>query len=224
MLTFFGLLILATTIVGGAFTIDSLRRARTRRDEDGELEAVERRLIAAGELPDPAGPTGTMYTSASVADVEPPVDARIVELTIDPTLTTADVATAVEHVAPGVGSLVSFAAAADDTRMRTSVQLRELEAAEAEAYDEAPAQEERLYYAAFELRWQAMLTDFEVGTRAVRRVNAEHHASVGEHTCTLCMVGVQEISDEFQQIVTRVEAEHTGEIPRADLNRMLATR
>lgn len=228
-------LITLTIAVTGGITLDSRYRVRrARQDEADDLEAVRLRLVDAGELP-PDDTGGGIYrsrhaytsaaaTAVEVVDVAPPVDARIVELTVDPTLTAVDVATAVEHVAPGVGSLASFAATVDDTRMRTSAQLRELQVAEEAAWAEAPAQEERLYYAAFELRWQAMLTDFEVGTRAVRRVTAQHHASVGEHTCTLCMVGVQEISDEFHQIVVRVEAQHTGEIPAATMRRILANR
>ena len=219
-------------ILGAIIGLD-IRRNR-RRDIDDDLEAARLRLLAAGEDVDgtgggntpgrEGGSGGNIYVSASVAvvDMGPPDDVRIIRMTTDPAYTAEDVTTAVEHVAPGVGSLASFAATVEDTRMRTSAQVRELEAAEIEAYAEAPAQEERLYYAAFELRWQAMLTDFEVGTRAVRRANTRHHASVGENTCVLCMVGVQEISDEFRQIVTRVESTDTGEISRADLNRMLA--
>lgn len=235
MLIFLGISAVLCAIGALLLRTDAGRRAA--RDEADELEAVRLRLVAAGEVvgdtavhdcndhdcndhepyPGPGG-RGTVYTSSAA-----PVDEWMVKaVTVDPTLTAADVATAVEHVAPGVGSMASFAAAVEDTRMRTSAQLHELQAAEEAAYAEAPEQEDRLFFADFRRKMEAAFTDFTVGTRkAAQWVNRFHD---GEHyaNCEHCARVHDVHSDEYAMIVADREGTDTREIPRADLRAMLA--
>lgn len=232
MWIFLGLIALAFGAVGGTITIDA-RRARRGTHRAGtsaaELAAARARLLAAGEDVDAIGSLGggvyvsSAATRVDVVDIEPPADARMVKLIIDPTLTEADVVTAVAHVAPGVGSLASFAATVDDTRMRTPSQLRELEAAEVEAYAVAAEEEERILFATFNRRMNAALAQFDDATRRADQWEAYQHRG-NEDVCEHCHRAVRETSDEFQQIVARVETESTREISRADLRRMFATR
>jgi hypothetical protein len=217
------LIVLAVSGTLGAVAATGARR-HARRAEADDLEAVRLRLIDAGELP--AAPThpGTgrrsAMTAVGVAEVTP-VDARIVKLVVDPTLTDADVATAVEHVAPGVGSLASFAATVEDTRMRTPSQVKELQVAELAAYAYAEEEEERRLFADYNRRMNAALARFDTATRRADQWEAYQHRG-NEDACAHCHRAVKENSDEFRTIVARIEAEHTGEISREDIDAMYA--
>jgi hypothetical protein len=164
-----------------------------------------------------------VYRSAvpAVVEVAPvePVDVWMVKaMTVDPTLTAADVATAVEHVAPGVGSMASFAAAVEDTRMRTSVQLRELQAAELEAYAMAPAEDDRLFFAGFARRMESAFTRFDQATARVDQWQAYQHQD-NEHQCVHCLRAVKETSDEHKLIRS---LDDTGAISQADIDALYA--
>jgi hypothetical protein len=223
VLTFLGISAVLCVIGGVLLRADAGRRAA--RDEADDLEAVRQRLVAAGEDVDaidassPVG--GTVYRSAAVA-IEPPVDARLAELVIDPTLTAVDVETAVEHVAPGVGSLTSFAATVEDTRMRTSAELRELHEAEEAAYAEAPAQDDRLFFADFNRRMEAAFTDFAVGTRRVARFASRFHGDEHYADCAHCAEALHEHSDEYAQIVADRESTDTGQFSEDEIRAILA--
>ncbi len=226
-------ILLGTAVVLTGFIKFDARQAR-RRAETDDLDAVEARLRAAGELPAPAAHDcndhepyargGTVYTSSAtnaveVVDTAVPVDVWMVKaVTVDPTLTAADVATAVEHVAPGVGSVASVAAVAEDTRMRTSAQLRELQAAELEAYAEAPAQEDRLFFAAYDRQMARALTRFDEATARVDQWEAYQHRD-NEHECAHCRRAVKENSDEYKLIRS---LDDTGSISRADIDALYA--
>jgi hypothetical protein len=203
MWIFLSLLTLLFGAVGGAITVDS--RRRTTRDEADDLEAARLRLVAAGEDPDAPGvpSVGTVYTSRHAVDTAPP-------LVIDPTV--------VEHVAPGAGSLTSFAATVEDTRMRTSAELKELHAAEIAAYGDAPAEEERLFFAGFERRMGAALARFDEATGRVDQWEAYQHRD-NEHECKHCRRAVKENSDEYKLIRSR---DDTGTISRADIEALYA--
>jgi uncharacterized membrane protein len=139
-------------------------------------------------------------------------------VTVDPTLTAADVATAVEHVAPGVGSLASFATAPEDTRMRTTAELHELRHAEEEAYGEASAQEERLFFADFNRRLDRALATFDQATVRADNWAAYQHQD-NEHECAHCHRAVKETSDEYRLIRS---LDDTGAISRADIEALYA--
>lgn len=214
-----GLIVAAVLFVTAAIGIDARRRpARERNDE---LEFTRLRPLAEGvdvhdcNAHEPYGPAGTVYTSSAVTAVEvvpiePPADAWMVKVVVDPTLSELDVVTAVEHVAPGVGSMTSFAATVEDTRMRTSAEVRELEAAEAAAYAMAPAENDRLFFAAFNTAIEAAFTDFAVGTRAVRRWENQFHGDVHYANCGHCAEVHHVHSDEYQQIVSDRVGTDTG--------------
>lgn len=212
-----------------AITIDA-RTRRPARERADEIEAAGLRLLADGvdiHAIDASGPArGTVYTSsAAVHDrnehepYAPLSDVWMVKaVTVDPTLTATDVATAVEHVAPGVGSMASFAAAMEDTRMRTSAQLRELQAAELEAYAEALAQEDRLFFAAYDRRMARELARFDEATARVDQWEAYQHRD-NEHECVHCRRAVKETSDEYRLIRS---LDDTGAISRADIDALYA--
>jgi hypothetical protein len=213
MLIFFSLAVL---LVGVAIATD--KRRRVTRDEADDLEAARLRLVAAGEDPDavhayrtsrystdvtvPVEPT--VYTSRHAIDTAPP------PVVIDPTV--------VEHVAPGAGSLTSFAATVEDTRMRTSAQLKELQAAEVAAYEAAPAEEDRLFFAGFEQRMGAALARFDEATGRVDQWEAYQHRD-NEHECPHCLQAVKETSDEYRLIRS---LDDTGAISRAEIAALYA--
>jgi hypothetical protein len=197
----------------GAVKVDARRRRKHAAQEAADdLEAARLRLVSAGEDPDGIAvwtygpPAGTVYGTPVVAEPEP--------LVIDPTV--------VEHVAPGAGSLVSFAEAQQDTAMRTSVEAAELHAAEEAAYEAREDEEVRLLMADFDRQMCAALTDFAVGTRKVDRWLHAHHDGASAADCKHCAEAVQEISDEFAQIVAEREATDTGPMNiRAELDALL---
>jgi len=218
VLTFLGISAVLCAIGAALLRVDAGRRVA--RDKTDELEAVRLRLLAAGEDVDaidassPVG--GTVYRSAAV-------DVWMVKAVADePTLTAADVATAVEHVAPGVGSMASFAVAVEDTRMRTSAELRELHEAEEAAYAEAPEQEERLFFADFNRRMEAAFTDFAVGTRRVARFASRFHGDEHYADCAHCAEALHEHSDEYAQIVADRESTDTGQFSKDEIRAILA--
>lgn len=238
MLIFLGLIVLACAAVGGALHLGA--RRRIRREAADDLEAAGLRLAAAGEIADVhdcnahkpythiAWGKGTVYTSSAATAVEvvptgPPIDVWMVKaVTVDPTLTATDVATAVEHVAPGVGSMASFAAAVEDTRMRTSAQLRELHEAEEAAYAEASERGERLFFAEFDRRMEAAFTDFAVGTRHVARWADRFHDGAHYANCEHCARVHDVHSDEYALIVADRAGTDTGVFSLAELRAELA--
>lgn len=194
-------LLTSLTAVGTAVAFDA--RHRARRAAADAYDAAHCRLAAAGELP----VTGTVYMSAAAVP-----DERIAVMTVDPTLSAADVATAVEHVAPGVGSLASFAAVAYDTaQMRTGAEQQEIDAVYDAAHDE-------------DVRWD-MDHAFSVDSDEARASRAawaaidawveKYHGKTHYASCVHCAETLHVHSDEYATIVRRVESEHTGEISRA---------
>jgi hypothetical protein len=194
-------LLISLAAVGTAVAIDA--RYRARRDADDAYDAVTARLAAAGELP----ATGTVYTSAAAV----PPDVRLAEIAADPELTEADVVTAVKHVAPGVGSLASFAAVAYDTaQMRTGAERHEIDAVYDAAHDEDVRRDLDLAFA--EAAESSRDTWAAIDAWVERYHGKTHYAS-----CVHCAETLHVHSDEYAQIVHRVESEHTGEISRAAL-------
>jgi hypothetical protein len=160
-------------------------------------------------------PPAPAHTSAHTP--APALDARTAELVIDPTLKAADVAQMVEHVAPGPGSVVSVAAVAEDTRLRGPRATAELEAAEAEAHDEALVRD----FAGFD---QAMADAFARLDRLQWRQAAWSfyvHAADG-HACPHCTEAVTELTGEYQELTARVLAESTQAMDLRELRAALA--
>lgn len=228
MLIFFGFLTLLLGALGGVLHLDGRHRtARDAQERADELEAARLRLVANGEDPDApavfaaAAPASNVYTSRHAVDTTPPTgraavvdeafDQRTAILVVDPTLSVADVATIVEHVEHGTGSIRSIAAVSYDTReMRTAVEQRELDV----AYDEAYAEDtERTFNGLVAGLWSTVDNAWPLIDAWVNRYHGdEHYAS-----CVHCAEALHVQSDEYAQIVARVEAEHTGEISRTAL-------
>ncbi len=219
-LTFVLMFGLAGTL-GIILTADT-RRRRAREDADA-LEAARLRLVAAGEDPDAPhvfttgrhradGTGGTVYGTPAV------LDKRTAALVVDPTLTRQDVTTAIEHVAPGVGSVASVAAAARDTRMRTAAEQARLEADWDAAIDEVEKQEVRLFMADFDRQLSKALAAFGQATVRVGNWEAYQHRD-NEHECEHCQRAVKETSDEYRLIRS---LDDTGAISRADIEALYA--
>lgn len=156
------------------------------------------------------------------ADRPPVLDDRTAHmLTVDPTLRPADVAAIVEQVAPGAGSVASVAAAVIDTRLRTSEMVTELTAAEEAAYAEEAERAERRFFAVFNLHMDQAVQRFQHGTGRADMWLCYLHD--GRTECTACATALAHVSDEFRQIVGRVEREDTQEIDVRELRRELAT-
>lgn len=223
-LTVITLLLLSLAVAFALYALNVAGKRRAVREEADDLEAARLRLVDAGEDPDApyvfAGtgggnrPVGKVYASRHAADTTPvaeSLDERTAVLVVDPTLTAADVATIVEHVEPGVGSLASFAATACDTvTMRTGAEQRELEAVYDAAHDENTVRD---LDASIGDLWGAHSNVWATIDAWVERYHGKTHYA----SCVHCAETLQVQSDEYAQIVTRVEAEHTGEISRAAL-------
>lgn len=206
MLIFLGTAFILALCIGGAVITDT--RRRTRQEQADDLEAARLRLLDEGvdihAIEASGPPQGTVYTSTAVMEAP---------LVVDPTV--------VEHVAPGVGSLTSFAVTADDTRMRTSAQLRELEAAEAAAYAEAPAHNDRLFFVDFEAGMEKALAEAGDAWALIDAWVARYHD--GEHyaNCVRCAEVHDVHSDEYALIVTDRESADTGVFSAAELDAMI---
>lgn len=181
-----------------------------------ELEFARLRLAAEGvdvdDLPAYVPPTDWRV------DDETTFEERTARLVVDPTLSATDVAAAIEHIEPGIGSVASFVEARNDTRMRTSAERLELQRAEEAAYAEREEQEVRLMMADFDRAMHAALTDFAICTRVVRKAEAVH--ADGVDACPHCRAAVEEISQEFALMVAAAEETPTGAYSRSDLRAM----
>jgi len=193
---------------------DHLRFLRITADEEamrgwrgtGQYPATLYRSMTVSPLP-PA----SAYTPAPV------LDERTAQLVVDPTLKAADVAQLVEHVAPGPGSVVSVAAITEDTRLRGPRATAELEAAEAEAHDEALVRD----FAGFD---QAMADAFARLDRLQWRQAAWSfyvHAADG-HACPHCTEAVTELTGEYRELTARVLSESTQAMDLRELRAALA--
>lgn len=228
MLIFSILLALLSAVVGGTIAADTRRRRTAlERDEADDLEAARLRLVAAGEDPDaPAVFTGraaavymsrqhtTLIGDHPTTETEP-LDARTAVLVVDPTLSATEVAQVIEHVEPGAGSLASFAATACDTReMRTHAEQHHLET----VYDTAHDEDIRRDLSAAFARHEDDSADVwaTIDAWVERYHGSEHYAD-----CVHCAEWTHEQSDEYAQLVARVEGEHTREIPRVDVRALL---
>lgn len=226
MLMILGVTAFLCAAAGAALHLDAGRR--TAREEADDLEAARLRLVDAGEDPNDVGVHDcTVYTSSAataveVVPIEPPADAWMVKVVADPTLTHLDVVTAVEHVASGVGSLASFAATVEDTRMRTSAEVRELRAAELEAYAAAPAEEDRLFFAGFERRMDRALASFEWATARVDNWAAYLHTAEDGADCEHCHRALRQHSDEFALLLADRTGTDTGVYSLVELRAELA--
>lgn len=210
------IVVLAT--IGAAVAIDTrLRKARADQEQADILEAARLRLKAEGvdvdAVLDGTG-GGNVYASRHAAAT---FEDRTAVLVVDPTLSATDVADMVEHIAPGVGSVASFVAAVEDTRMRTAAEVAELHAAEEAAYAEAPAQDDRLFFAQFEAGLEAALTGAQRAWTLIDAWVERYHGDVHYAACEHCEEALHEQSDEYAQLVGRIESEHTGEISMAAL-------
>lgn len=109
-----------------------------------------------------------------------------------------------DYTAYGIGSVVSLAAIAEDTKLRGPVALAILHRAEEQAYAEAEQRE----FAAFD----AAVAD---GLARIDRLQANWgwsfyaHDDAGAH-CPACRDAVEEVSGEYRDLVARVLAEPTG--------------
>ena len=223
-LTVITLILLSIAVAVGLVVADRAGKRRAAREEADELEAARLRLVEAGEDPDApeifAGtgggnrPGGKVYASRHAADTAPPaepLDKRTAVLVVDPTLTATEVATIVEHVEPGAGSLASLAATVCDTReMRTGAEERHLAEVYEAAHDENTVRD--LDAATGDL-WSAHEDVWAAIDAWVERYHGKTHYA----SCVHCAETLHEHSDEFAQLVSRVESEHTGEISRAAL-------
>ncbi len=234
----FGLILGATLMAAGAATLAfyaarwlgaTVRANRARTDEADQMEAARLRLLNDGVDVDSLADLDRLIAVHNErvraghpdrTDLIVDMDDRTAELVIDPTLTVLDVRTAAEHVAPGVGSLASFAAVRDDTRMRTAAERAELEHAWDEALAEVEEQEVRLFMADFDRAMHAALTDFTVGTRRVSRAAAAHDADVDQ--CQHCRAALEEVSAEFAALVELADSTPTGAMSRRDLEAIWA--
>lgn len=223
-LTVITLLFLSAFVALALWGLSTAGKRRAAQVEADDLEAARLRLVAAGEDPDapyvfipPAD--GTVYTSRHAVDTAPepePLDERTAVLIVDPALTAAEVATIVEHVEPGAGSLASFAATACDTReMRTGTEERHIAEVYEAAHDENTVRD---LAAATGTLWTAHADVWAVIDAWVERYHGETHYA----TCVHCAETLHVQSDEYAQIVTRVEGEHTGEISKADIEALYA--
>lgn len=147
------------------------------------------------------------------------VDERTAEVLAAPDLTAHDLIGVVEQVAPGTGSLGSFTAAVEDTKMRTSVELAALHAAEVEAYDAIEAEEVRLFMAGFDRAVGAALDAFDAATGRVDMWAYYLHES-GTDGCPRCEQAVHEVSAEHKKIVSGYD---TGAYDLTDLRTSLRT-
>lgn len=239
MLMILGVTAFLCAAAGAALHLDAGRR--TAREEADDLEAARLRLVDAGEDPNDVGVhdcnaheprregrfgpgmyTSSAATAVEVVPIEPPADAWMVKVVADPTLTHLDVVTAVEHVASGVGSLASFAATVEDTRMRTSAEVRELRAAELEAYAAAPAEEDRLFFAGFERRMDRALASFEWATARVDNWAAYLHTAEDGADCEHCHRALRQHSDEFALLLADRTGTDTGVYSLVELRAELA--
>lgn len=204
--------------IGAILALDS--RRRRDRDAADELEAARLRLTAAGEDPDAAtvfqGPTSGVYTSRHAVDTTPPLDQRTTAIVVDPTLTADEVADVIEHIAPGAGSLSSFAAASYDTaQMRTGAELHEIEV----AYDEAFRENvERTFNTAVGGWWKTVDNAWDLIDAWVAKYHGEEHYA----NCVHCAEVHQVHSDEYALIVEQRIHTHTGEISKADIEALYA--
>jgi len=148
-----------------------------------------------------------------------PLDERTAVLAVDPTLKPAEVVEMVEHVAHGAGSVVSTAAMAVSTHLRTPAQQAELEAAWDEALLEVPLREaeaeERAFFAEFRGRLNVAVGTFRAATARADHWLAYLHDD--ETECPSCAVALGEISSEYRKLT-----EHTGEMSRRELAELLA--
>lgn len=208
-LTVITLLFLSAFVTLALWGLSTAGKRRAAQIEADDLEAARLRLVAAGEDPDAVHDcnthepyahttwhTGTVYASAAAA--EPVAE---------------DVAA---HVEEGAGSLTSLAATASDTReMRTGAEARHL----AEVYDAAHDEDiRRDLSAAFASHEGDNADVWAVIDAWVERYHGETHYA----TCVHCAETLHVQSDEYAQIVTRVEGEHTGEISKADIEALYA--
>jgi len=192
-------------LIGLALAVRSRQAARQDRADD--LEAARLRLLADG---------------VDVYDLPVPSwDGRTQALAVDPTLRRTEVAEMVAHVAPGAGSVASLAHTTQDTRIRSAGQLAELREAEEAAYAEAATREDREFFARFDLVMSVALAGFR--ERTVRADNWLHYVHDDACAdCPHCTAALHEVSDEYAQIVRRVEAQDTGVFSRAELAELLA--
>ncbi len=210
--------------IGGAVTIES--RRRTARDTADDLEAARLRLLAAGEDVDGIGGArprpGTVYASRIAAAAHTaPADQRIADIADDPGLTADDVATAVEHVAPGVGSLASFARVASDTReMRTNAEQHEMDAVYDAAHNEDIRRDMDRAFAG------SADDDVAKASRAAwAAIDAwveKYHGAVHYADCIHCLRVHDEHSDEYALIVADRVNTDTGAWDVRELRAALA--
>lgn len=207
----------ATIVAGVAVAFIVADARKRRRQAAAEADEAAYRLFAAQDLAE--YPPGLTWSSnRAVADSMAALDERTAALVIDPTLSAADVATAIEHVAPGVGSLTAFAAALPDTSTtRTPTEVRRLDEAWAPAHEEHADRLEREFFLEFDTAMEAALTDWAVGTRVVEKWQARHH---DDDRCPICEEILHEITDEHRHIVSTYP---TGAYPLVVDLRKLAT-
>lgn len=208
-------------VVSVALAVLTVKRRRYRR-WSGEVAALRRavadeqadRARAARIADDDRLHGWPVSTNLDDPDRTMPVPRALV---VDPVLE-ALAADVVEHVRPGVGSLVGLADAVADTfECRTPAEQRHLMAVWDEAQEEREARTFVDMFADFDDAMHAALTDFAVGTRAVDRLDHDPNG------CPCCWAAVQEVSDEYALLVQRALDTPTGQYSLAQLEAMLSS-
>jgi hypothetical protein len=218
-----GLVILAVVGIGAGVLAARRRKpgdtwANGASPADAEDEARRIRILtddrehsfATWLVPLPVQPD--MRTSEERARGVAPFDGGSADVATDPALRPAERTEVLEHVAPGAGSVASVAALGEDTKLRGPLALAALERAEVAAYAEAEQRAVDSYFTGLD----AALDRFRAAT--VRADNWLYYLH-GDHPseCAHCALALDAISDEYRLMTT-----HTGEIPRDELDRLLA--
>lgn len=227
-----GLLTLAVIGVGAGILAARRRKpgdtwANGASPADGEDEARRLRILAddrehgfaAWMAPLPAHPE--LRAPRERAEDLAPFDARTAGFAAaEPA--PAEPADVAEHVAPGAGSVVSIAETAIDTKLRDSVGLTLLHAAEEQAYAEIEEHEVAALFADFDRAVGAGLEHLERAQWSAGAWSFYQHDAEGAH-CPHCAEAVEKVSGEFRELTARVLSEHTQQFSRADLMAVLAS-
>lgn len=206
----------ATLVVTVVIVADA-RGRRRRAAKVAEEEAYQ--LFAKQDLADLAARRGPAWVdTAYVSTTTGPLDERIVAMVVDPTLTDRDVATAIEHIAPGVGSLTAFAATQSDTATtRTPTEQRHLDEAWEPAHAEHAEWLDREFFADFDRGMREAFRVFRAGNTDGRIYTI--HVEGG--TCPHCTRAMHEITDEHRQIVSGYD---TGAYDVRELRELVGAR
>jgi hypothetical protein len=202
---------------------DRRRLLRITADDQGYLHAWR-----SGEpyvpQPRPVAPTGIILqadgtggrNAADGSSGGNVLDARTLELVVDPTLSAAEVAEMVAHVEHGTGSVATVAATAEDTKLRGPQALARLQAAEVDAYAEAQTQEARLAVNEAFSGSGGMWADLDRKLWAIAPWIFYAHDDEGAQ-CPHCATALSAVSGEYRKLTERTE-----EIDRRELEAMLA--